>query len=56
MQTGERIRAARQGQKMTMTDLARASSLTKGFISQVEGGNLIRRSQICSIASALETR
>jgi DNA-binding XRE family transcriptional regulator len=38
MKLGERLRAARQKRDMSLTDLARATGLSKGFISQVESG------------------
>jgi transcriptional regulator with XRE-family HTH domain len=55
MKAGERIKAARQGRKMSVTALARASSLTKGFISQLEGGKSNPSlASLVRIASALE--
>src|SRR5438876_5828529 len=55
MKAGERIKAARQGRKMSVTGLARASSLTKGFISQLEGGKSNPSlASLGRIASALE--
>lgn len=38
MRIGERLRAARRERNMSLTDLARATRLSKGFISQVESG------------------
>ncbi len=38
MLVGERLRAARKERGMSLADLARATELSKGFISQVESG------------------
>ena len=38
MTIGERIRAARTEREMSLSDLARSTYLSKGFISQVESG------------------
>jgi DNA-binding XRE family transcriptional regulator len=38
MSLGERLRLARQAREMSLTDLALATDLSKGFISQVESG------------------
>ena len=38
MSIGERLRAARRERNMSLADLARATHLSKGFISQIENG------------------
>jgi len=55
MQIGARIRAARLDRRMTLTALAGASGLTKGFISQLESGSSgVSLVSLERIAAALE--
>lgn len=54
MTLGERIRALRIEQKMTLTALAEASNISKGFLSQVERNKQdVPTTNILNIASAL---
>jgi transcriptional regulator with XRE-family HTH domain len=55
MTVGARIRAARSERRMTLSALARASGLTKGFVSQVESGTSgVSLASLERIASALK--
>ncbi|MDE2746940.1 MAG: helix-turn-helix transcriptional regulator [Chloroflexota bacterium] len=54
---GQRVRALRQKQKLSLNDLARLSGVSKGYLSQVERSLTVRPSAftIFSIAEALGT-
>ncbi|MBI3442473.1 MAG: helix-turn-helix transcriptional regulator [Candidatus Sungbacteria bacterium] len=52
---GETVRAWRQEQQMTLTNLARTAGVTKGYLSQVENDKIRHPSDLhlIKIASAL---
>lgn len=54
---GQRVRALRKKQKLSLNDLARLSGVSKGYLSQVERSLTVRPSAltIFSIAEALGT-